>query len=711
MRTAAVVVILGASACAGVVCIMTWLAADRSEAALPPETPTFNRDIAPLVFERCAGCHRPGEAAPFKLLEFDDVRKRARQIVDVTESRYMPPWSPEPGYGEFAESRRLTDLQIETIRRWVEAGTPRGRSSDLPPIPKWPQGWQLGEPDLVVRMPQPYTLKADGTDVFRHFAMRIPINESKYVRAFEFRPGNPAIVHHARILFNRGHGAEALDNADPEPGFGGGMFVDSVFDPAGHWLGWTPGKQPVMGPEHIAWQLEPGIDLVIELHMLPTGKPESITCSVGFFFAQTTPTHMPLILRLGPKTINIPPGEQNHVVTDNYILPIDVDVRSVYAHAHLLCRQAKGFAMLPDGTVRWLLHIRNWDFYWQDEYRYAEPIHLPKGTTLHMEYTYDNSAENDLNPHRPPQRVTWGMHTSEEMGDLWLQVLARNNQDRNTLLEEHGLKEQLADIDGYRTTLLLYPDDHEVYINLGLRLFSRGEYDEAIEHFRAANRLRPRMGRTVNLLGRALSRRGRWREVVDHLSHAVDLQVGNAETHMLLGTALTRTGRVDEAIEQFRTALPLRRHDPQVHAQLAVVLMAKGRHSEALSHLRELVRLEPDSPATLARVAWILATHADDVIRDPTEAVTLAERASELTGHENAGIEDTLAAAYAATGDFDRAVATAEIALKLVTDRQDQKAVREIARHLELFRNGKPLRIKSGQPKPSSGRPVVEETQ
>ena len=199
----------------------------------------------------------------------------------------------------------------------------------------------------------------------------------------------------------------------------------------------------------MAWRLDPGTDVVFQLHMLPTGKPEPIQSSLGLFFAKEPPTKTPYMLRLGSKVIDIQAGDAAYKIRDTYRLPVDARLLSVYPHAHYLAREMKGTARLPDGRLRWLVHIRDWDFNWQDEYRYSSPISLPAGTTLEMEYTYDNSADNLRNPHNPPQRVVYGPQSSDEMGDLWLQVLASDGKGLDQLVRDHAHRELLADVEGY----------------------------------------------------------------------------------------------------------------------------------------------------------------------------------------------------------------------------------------------------------------------
>ncbi|GAG43895.1 unnamed protein product, partial [marine sediment metagenome] len=223
-------------------------------------------------------------SAPFSLLTYQDVKQHVEQIVDVTSSRFMPPWLPKQGHGEFAHERRLNDEQLEQIRRWVEAGAPEGDLADLPEPPQWAEGWQLGEPDLVVTMPEPYLLQAEGVDVFRNFVLPVPISKTHYVKAVEFRPGNPRVVHHLTMQVDPTPTSQRLDEKDAEPGYPGMLYSRNVRVPDGQLLGWTPGKLPHPAGDEMAWRIQPGTDLVLQLHMLPGGKPEPVQVSVGFFF-------------------------------------------------------------------------------------------------------------------------------------------------------------------------------------------------------------------------------------------------------------------------------------------------------------------------------------------------------------------------------------------------------------------------------------------
>ena len=328
--------------------------------ALLVTAPTFSHDIAPILYRNCVTCHHPGLNSTFSLLTYADVRPRARLIAAVTKRRYMPPWKPEHGYGpEFQNARGLTDQEIEAIQHWVDEGALEGNAADLPSAPHFVDSFQLGTPDLIIRMPEPYELRADGPDVFRNFVLPIPASTVRYVQAIEFIPGSRA-VHHANLRIDETDTSRQLDEKDPAPGYDG-LISTTAHYPDGYFFGWTPGQLPPKSPE-LAWRLNPGSDMVVQLHMRPTGVPEHIQVSIGLYFADRPPRLAPAMLRLGKQYLDIPPGAKDYVVTDSYVLPVDLDVYAVQPHAHYRAKEIKGFATLPDGTRQWLLYIRDWDF-------------------------------------------------------------------------------------------------------------------------------------------------------------------------------------------------------------------------------------------------------------------------------------------------------------------------------------------------------------
>ncbi|MDP2321374.1 MAG: tetratricopeptide repeat protein [Acidobacteriota bacterium] len=525
---------------------------------------TFTRDIAPIVFKSCVSCHRKGGPAPFALTTYDEVRRRATQIATVTNSRFMPPWKVEPGVGHFVGQDPLTGDQIAQIEKWAAAGAPQGEPGALPPLPRLPDGWLLGQPDLIVKPSRAYTLAPQPNDAFRIFAIRLPVTKRTYVRGIEFHPGNPRVVHHANIRIDRTDATRKLDEADPLPGYDG-LMPRSAEYPDGHFLGWTPGQVAPLVPPDLAWTLEPGSDLVVQLHLQPSGAVEQVLPEVGLYFSDQPPTRTPTILRLGSQAIEIPPGEPRYVISDSYTLPVDADLLAVQPHAHYRAREIRGTAHLPDGTSRVVMHITDWDFRWQHVYRHATPIRLPKGTRLSMEYTYDNSADNIRNPELPPAKVYWGQRSKDEMGDLWFQLLAANDRDRQLMRDQIATKMTVEDIAGYETMLRVDPNDAELHDDVALLYMGIGQMAPAIRHFEATVSLKP------------------------------DL----AAARFNLGTALAQAGRLDDAVAAFRAALARRADYALAHNNLGQVLLAQGKIGDALRHLQEAVRRDPANPQAL----------------------------------------------------------------------------------------------------------------
>jgi Flp pilus assembly protein TadD len=556
---------------------------------------TFSKDVAPIVFEACVSCHRNGGPGPFPLTTYDDVRRRATQIAQVTRSRFMPPWKVEPGVSHFVGQRLLTDAEIGVIEQWVKNGAPQGEPAALPALPAFADGWLLGKPDLIVKPDAPFSLPAQETDAFRIFAIRIPITKRTYVTGIEFHPGNARVVHHANIRIDRTAATRRLDEADPLPGYDG-LMPRSAEYPDGHFLGWTPGQiAPLVQPE-LAWALEPGSDLVVQLHLQPSGAVEDVLPEIGLYFTSRTPERTPTILRLGSQGIDIPPGESRYVIRDSYVLPVDVQLLAVQPHAHYRAREIRGMATLPDGSSRLVMHIRDWDFRWQHVYREQTPIPLPKGTQLSMEYTYDNSATNVRNPELPPARVFWGQRSRDEMGDLWFQLLAANESDRARMSAEINAKMTGEDIVGYETMLKVTPNDPELHDDAAMLYLGMGFAANAVRHFQASAALKPE----------------------------------SAAAHFNLGTALAQAGRFDESIRAFRDALSRRPDYGLAHGNLGRVLLVKGDVNQALKHLEEAVRLEPVNPQNLLGLAEVLAQRGSY-----DRAVETLERALKLPLSEN----------------------------------------------------------------------------
>jgi tetratricopeptide (TPR) repeat protein len=586
----------------------------------------------------------------------------------------MPPWKPEPGYGDFVGARRLTEDEIGVIQRWAGAGAPRGELSDLPPAPTAADGWRLGQPDLVV-MTEPFTLPAGGVDVLRNFVVAIPTPATRYVAALEFRPGNARVVHHANIRVDRTRTARRLDASDPQPGFDG--FIAAGSFPDGHFLGWTPGQLRPPETGGMSWRLEPESDLVLQLHMQPSGAETTVQAAVGLFFTDTPPGRMPFMIRLGRHDIDIPPGAARYTIEDRYTLPVDVDTFAVQPHAHYRATEVRGYAILPDGARRWLLYIRDWDFNWQDTYRFTAPIALPKGTTLTMEFTYDNSAANRRNPDRPPRRVRWGENSSDEMGNLWIQVVPRTSADRAALATDFGPKVMADDAAGYRTRLEADPGSGRLHEAIAAIELGLGRTGTAITHLNEAVRINPRSVEAHYNLGVASARQRRTDDAIAHFEAATRLDPTHAAAHANLGAVLRLAGRAGAA-EALRRALQLDPANPTAHANLAGILASRGEAGEAVEHYRLALRTDGDLLEPLTELAWILATSPDPSLRNVAEAVTLARRAVELTGGTSVRALDTIAAAYGAAGNLAGAAAALKSAIELAEAAGDVQSARQL---------------------------------
>ena len=673
-------------------------AAQTAPAAADTAPVTFNQHIAPILHGHCAQCHRPGGAGPFALLTFADASRRAAQLAAVTRSGFMPPWKADGHPGEFVAQPRLTTEQVAAIARWAAA--PVEGPGRPPAPPRWPEGWYLGEPDLVVTLPDGYTLPGEPSDVFRIFAVPLPVTGTRYVRGIEFHPGNGRVVHHANIRVDRSDGSRRLDAADPTPGYDG-LLARSAEYPDGHFLGWTPGQIAPLVDADLAWRLDPGTDLVVQLHMQPSGKPETVRPSIAFFFSDAPPTRTPSILRLGSQGIDIPAGEAAYVVEDRYTLPVDATLLAVQPHAHYRAADVTGTATLPDGSTRTLIHIGAWDFRWQHVYRYTQPVRLPRGTTVAMRYVYDNSAGNPRNPQVPTQRVRWGQRSFDEMGDLWFQLATDSDADRTRLRAEVEAKMTAEDLIGLETMLASAPDDTELHddagvlalllgrpavavshfrasaerkpqsaaahYNVGTALTSAGLFDDAIAAYERALAIDPRYAKALNNLADTLMSAGRIAEAVPRYEQAVALDPSLPEARNNLGAALWRRGDFARADRELREALRLRPGYAEAYFNLGHLAVRNGDIAAAGRAFRQAAAAKPDWALALTTAAWVLATAADPNTRAPGDAVGLAERAVALTARRDARALDVLGVALAAAGRFDEAVATARAALALAT--------------------------------------------
>jgi tetratricopeptide (TPR) repeat protein len=584
---------------------------------------TFNRDIAPIVFERCAGCHHPGEAAPFSLLSYDDVRRRAGQIADVTASRFMPPWLPSEGAGEFVGSRHLTDRQLAQFRAWADTGCLRGGEVAPPTPPKFVEGWQLGPPDLVLESPA-YALAAEGSDVFRNFVILPKLDGPRWIAAIELRPENPRVTHHARLGVDSSNESLRRDAADPEPGYAGMAWGQ---DPDGQLVTWAPGMVAHAAASDSAWRLQPNACLVLHTHMQPSGKKESVRFRVGIHFAKEPPREFPVMLRIGSRDIDIPAGKAEHVVDDEFTLPIDVRLRLIFPHAHSLCQKVFVEAALPNGERKPLLKIDKFDENWHDTYYYVEPVLLPRGAKLHTRFAYDNSAANVRNRHHPPQRTGYGSNVDDEMADVYLQAAAVHADQRAVLTEYVAQQEIRSQIVGFRKTLAIHPDDRFTQeglaacyfgagkprdaiavlearlknpvdavfplVSLGMAQLAVGEVPHAEEHFRKALALDANYPLAWQGLGKALVALKKTDEAQAAFRRAIELAPGMLDASLALAELLAGRKQLDAAINVCEAAANSSPDNPQVQLKIAEYLVKEKKFDESFQHLQIAQRLAP----------------------------------------------------------------------------------------------------------------------
>lgn len=401
---------------------------------------TYAEHIAPLLNKHCVDCHRPGVGTPFDLLSYSDAQKRARMIARVIDSGQMPPWKPERGHTPLRGERGMSEEEKELFRAWVAQGAPEGDPEKTPPLPEFPKdGWRLGTPDIVVEMDAAHEVPADGPDTYRNFVIPLPeVPEGTWIKAVEYRASAPQVVHHCLIDIDYTGLGRELDAEDPGVGY---EAMDQLFE-GSRIASYAVGSLPYFLPDGVAHELKPGGDLILETHFHPTGKVEHERTKVALYLTHEPPAkklvHLPMPPTFGLTTeLDIPAGEARHTVHHQCRIDYDVYAFHIFPHAHTLCREMKCVALFPDGEEQILLWIKDWDFAWQEQYQFPEGTLLPAGTVIDLTFVYDNSENNPANPHHPPQRVTWGHQTTDEMASMSITVIPKNNADAEPLRESH----------------------------------------------------------------------------------------------------------------------------------------------------------------------------------------------------------------------------------------------------------------------------------
>jgi hypothetical protein len=383
-------------------------------------TPNFSEHIAPLIYNHCARCHRPGEVAPFSLLSFQDVSSRGQTIKAVTGSGYMPPWKPDPKYRHYLDENVLSIAEVTQIKSWVDGGMPQGNPALAPPVPTFPAGSQLGTPDLVVPMAQKFTIPGNNQDLYRVFVLPVTLPANQDVSAIEFRPGNKSLVHHSIIGIDTTNQGAVLDAAAPGYGYTsfGGFGFTTVED---NFAGWVPGAQARFYPTGLGKKLYKNARLLVQVHYGPTSVPQTDSSVVNVFFSRqpvtryvsTVPAISPWTgLSNGPFVI---PANTVKTFRFSLVVPQDMSALSVLPHSHLLAKKWKVWAVKANGDTIRLAKIDSWNFRWQGNYRFLNMQKIPAGARLEADVTYDNTAANPRQPNSPPQTVQWGENTTDEM--------------------------------------------------------------------------------------------------------------------------------------------------------------------------------------------------------------------------------------------------------------------------------------------------------
>jgi hypothetical protein len=415
--------------------------------ALAVTVPTFTKDVAPIFFARCAGCHRPNDIAPMSLLDYKSARPWAKSIKASVTSRKMPPWFADPRFGHFSNDARLSDGELKTIQAWADGGAPEGDAKDLPPAPKFVEGWAMGKPDAVIDIGEDHQV-TPGEDAYEHFVVPTNFKEGRWVRAAEIRPGNRQVVHHVHVLLVQDnpaamaagtHGA-ALSQFLLKEGKLSRIRKDApVWNDAcaeklpelpfltgeqeGGLAAFLPGRPPDQFPEGTAKWVPAGAKLEFVVHYARiSGKPQKDRTSVGLYFLDGPPKQPLRRMDLRNFFMQIPAGAPNHPVRRCVEFPSDRYLISFTPHMHYRGKDAAYELIRPNGKREMLLAVPRYDFNWQLVYRLKEPVFVEKGSRMVVTFHYDNSANNKANPD-PKETVRWGDKSEEEMMTSWIEYL------------------------------------------------------------------------------------------------------------------------------------------------------------------------------------------------------------------------------------------------------------------------------------------------
>ena len=493
-----------------------------------------------------------------------------------------------------------------------------GDLSKAPQPPIFADDWTLGKPDMVLTFPDPYILPAEGLDIYRNFVVPIPIQEKRYVRVVEFLPESQLVIHHAVMQLDVSDWSRNRDAQDAEPGFNG-MEPSRALNPSGQFVGWTPGRITYEAQEGTAWEINPNTDLVVQLHMLPSGKPERIQPRIGLYFSDEPPTRQTSYVLLRANAIDIPANEPNYLIQESLVIPVDVSVLAVSPHAHYLAKDVQIFAELPDGSRQWLLRIPDWDFNWQSDYRYEEPLVIPAGSRFVMRYQFDNSSQNIRNPHSPPQRVVLGYNSTDEMAEAIIELLLHEVEDLGAV--------QAAQL-GYEIEQQGGPAEYS--FNLGVEMEELGRIQDAVAAYQSCLQKNPSHAMALNNLGAISDREGKLEEAEAFYRKSVASDPTLLVALSNLAKLLYRIGQFDESLVVFRNFQKQYPDELELAFQLSASMVERNQIAQALRLLQSVSQSHPVEPYLNLQLAKLLMMRGDPESAEKHLALSANGKLSEM---------------------------------------------------------------------------------
>lgn len=507
-----------------------------------------------IIQRHCVECHCPDGAGPFSLTTYRDVHKRSRQIMEVIRDGVMPPWLPENATGTFVGERHVSQSDRDALNQWY-AQLPEYKASDLDAVEWAVPGKSFKRSPDASYTSESYDLTPDGLDIYQNFLIPIDLDQQRYLDAVEIVPSNRRVTHHVlmrideQALLRRRMGDQRT------------LLSTDMTDvsASGHIIGWQPGRDFSPFSEGLSWPLKGAVDLALEAHLRPSGKKESVQFTVHLYFTDKPPTRMVQKFALGNLDFTIPAGEREFVVRDHFRIPVDVRIYSILPHAHYIARSIRAEAVMPDGNRLNLIDIRHWQFDWQNLFTYRDPVDLPAGTEIHVEFIYDNSADNPSNPFNPPRTIQYGPNTSDEMAEVWIQLVSVRESESATLGEAidrkiiHLLKKK------FEREIAEFPQNAVALDKLGRYLFFERRYDESLNYF-----------------GRAL---------------AVDQ--GNFLTHYYCGLIYRIKNQLDFAKYHFEESVKLNPGYYKNYGNLGALFLGRRQYAEARRAFEKALELNP----------------------------------------------------------------------------------------------------------------------